>query len=178
MEFDLLQTLTGRDVDNLLECMYIGPVKIQHNLDGDCFVVSDITEEKIDVFKKSFLVGSSLLAILLLYLIDITRNMLIVYILQNLVIMVIIDILSKINVRGIFKITKNYFHSRFECIDPMGAVNKRIESNVVIDNLYMKPPYVCKTDKKPSIRVTRVKEKKRRTFRLTRIGRYLFPKKC
>lgn len=44
MKYDLLRSLSGKDVDNLIECMYVGPVKVHHAPDGDCFVVSATNE--------------------------------------------------------------------------------------------------------------------------------------
>lgn len=137
-------------------------------------IVSNITEEKLDLIKKTAFVGSSVLAIVILHLVDVTSHILILYIFQNLVIVITIDILSKIDMYGAYKLAVMKVRRRYEWMDPAGALKKRIEP-VVIHNSYMKPP--TRDPCSPTVIVRRIKEKKIRRFRITSIGRYLFPRK-
>lgn len=137
-------------------------------------LVSNITEEKLDMIKRTVFVGSSLVSIIVLYIVNVTSDVLILYILQNLVIVIIIDTLSKVDVYGAWKLTTMKIHSRYEWMDPAGAVTKRIEPDINIDDSYMKAP---PSEPKPYVLVKHIKEKKIRKFRITSITSYLFPKK-
>ena len=138
-------------------------------------LLSDLSDEKVDRMKRVLFIGASLLSMSFLYFIDVTSHLLIVYILQNMVIVVCIDILSKINFTLLWKNTVKRVYHRYETIDPQGALVKKIEPCNVKQNYFESTTEVVHQP----ILISNIRsiEKERRRFRLTRLVRYVFPKK-
>ncbi len=135
-------------------------------------IVSNMTEDKIEKIKRFSLFMFSSLAVCILHFIELSSAFLITYIIQNLIIVVLIDFIDKVNWSGLFGFVRKKIQSRYEFIDSQKAFNKKIESFEIHDSYIPKPK-----PKKKKMNSTRVINKKMRKFRLTRFMRYMYPKK-
>ena len=68
----------------------------------------------------------SSLAVCILHFIELSSAFLITYIIQNLIIVVLIDFIDKVNWSGLIGFVRKKIQSRYEFIDSQKAINKKI----------------------------------------------------
>lgn len=135
-------------------------------------IVSNMTRTKIETIKRVAVFATSIVLVIILCMIEITSHMLIIYIVQNVIIVVVVDILGKINWSETTRSIKNHIHKKYEWTDSQRAVHKQIDENIVINETYFPEPPAPSTTI-----IKRVRNGGIRKFRFTSVFKYIFPNK-
>ena len=133
----------------------------------------NITREKIICLKRASIILSSAYFIVILQFVDINSMLLTIYIIQNLFIVFIIEIIDDGYIPRIILAMKKKMFKHIPCCDPDRARTTIHSKPVIMENYISKPP----SPKKTTVMVRNRKLRINKSFKLSKFLSYMYPMK-